>query len=162
MRQKRQNSHSIDFLFVIVAFLMYAGSMIALVYMGAQIYQSVTAKMNDHYAVGTAQAYITEKIRQGDQAGAIRVKQIEGQSVLTLRQTVEGQDYITYIYSYDGGLRELFIRADREISLADGKEILQLKGFSVEEIQGGFLKASITDEEGLTRTFWVHQESSEA
>lgn len=161
MKQRRQNSHSIDFLFVILAFLMYAGAMITLVYMGAQVYQSVTVKRDRHYAEGTAQAYITEKVRQNDRAGSIWVEQIEGQNVLALRQTIEGQDYITYIYSYDKGLRELFARADREVSLADGTEIFRLGGFSVEEVQGGFLKGSITEEEGFTRTFWIHRESSE-
>lgn len=159
MRLGEQKKHSVDFLFAVLTFLLYAGSLIALVYMGAQVYQSVTARMNDHYSTRTAQAYIMEKVRQNDEAGCVGTAEIEGQKVLALKQEIKGQDYVTYIYVHEGALRELFTRADREVSLKDGTEILELGGLTVEEAQEGFLKAALTDREGFTRTFWIHRES---
>lgn len=159
MKQREQNNHSIDFLFIMLTFLMYAGSMIALVYMGAQVYQSVTAQMNNHYATRTAQAYISEKVRQNDRAGCISVTQLDGHDALAFYQSVEDSDYVTYIYSYEGSLMELFTRADREVSAGSGTEILKLPELSIEEREDGFLEVFITDNAGFTRSFWIHRES---
>lgn len=158
----KPKNHSIDFLFALLMFLLYAGSMIAFVYMGAEVYQSVTGRMNNRYDARTAQSYITEKVRQNDCAGCVDVGEIEGEPALVLRQTVEGQDYVTYIYTHEGMLKELFTAADRQVSWQDGTELLELAEFHIEEAGGGLLKAAITDNEGLTRIFWIYRESEEA
>lgn len=158
MRLKEQKKYSVDFLFTMITFALYAGMMIALVYMGAQVYQSVIAGMRNHDATRTAQAYIVEKVRQSDTAGSIRAEKIQGTDVLVLKQSVEGREYATYIYTREGMLKELFTRADREVTLSDGTGILELSDFSIEEKEGGLLKGAITDNRGFTRTFWIYRE----
>lgn len=161
MNRKRQQSHSVDFLFTLVTFLIYASAMIMLVYMGTAVYRSVTQQMEQHYATRTAQAYITEKIRQNDKSGSIFAEQVDGHQVLTFLESVDGRDYVTYIYEDEGKLKELFTRKDSEISLSGGTEILDLQGFSVEEPEDGCFRISITDADGKTREFVIYQDSEE-
>lgn len=158
MRLKEQKKYSVDFLFTMLTFALYAGMMIVLVYMGAQVYQSVIVRMKNQDATRTAQAYIVEKVRQSDAAGSIHTEKIQGIDVLVLKQFMGGKEYATYIYTQEGMLKELFTRVDRKVVLSDGTGILDLSGFSIEEEEGGLLKGAITDNRGFTRTFWIYRE----
>lgn len=162
MKRKKDREHSVDFLFALVTFLIYAGAMILLVYMGVVVYRSVTGQMEQHYATRTAQAYITEKIRQNDQAGAITVEQVEERRVLAFWEMVEEKQYVTYIYEDDGKLKELFMAADSGVSLNGGTEILELQGFDAEELSGGGFQITITDSEDRARSFVIYQDSEAA
>lgn len=159
MRTKKQQNHSVDFLFTLMTFLVYAGAMLMLVYMGTSVYKSVTQQMEQHYVTRTAQAYIVEKIRQNDKSGTISAGEVKGRPALILKETVEDEEYVTYIYADDGKLKELFVKADSELSLDMGMEMLDVEDFSIEETRKGLFEASITDKEGVVRTFVVHRDS---
>lgn len=159
MRLKRQQNHSVDFLFTLAAFLVYAGAMLMLVYMGAAVYKSVTRQMDEHYSTRTAQAYIVEKIRQNDKSGTVGAEERDGHRMLVLKETIEGKEYATYIYTDGGKLKELFVNSQTEISLDKGREILDLQDFSIEEEEDGFFRASIEDAKGITREFFIHTDS---
>lgn len=159
MRMKKQQSHSVDFLFTLMTFLVYAGAMLMLVYMGTSVYKSVTQQMEQHYVTRTAQAYIVEKIRQNDKSGTISAGEVQEHPALILKETVGDEEYATYIYADGGKLKELFVKADSEFSLDMGMEMLDVEDFSIEETKEGLFKASVTDQEGVVRTFVVHRDS---
>lgn len=51
--------------------------------------------------------------------------------MLEIRETIEGGDYITWIYYYEGSIRELFTYEDSGLGLADGLEILACDGLTI-------------------------------
>ncbi len=156
---KKQRSHSVDFLFTLATFLIYAGAMLMLVYMGIAVYQSVTGQMEQHYITRTAQAYIVEKIRQNDQSGMISTGEIDDHPALLLKESIADEEYVTYIYADDGKLKELFVKADSAVSAGMGTEILEIGDFSIEELQEGLFGVSITDGEGTVRAFMIRRDS---
>ena len=94
MNQKRER-HIIDILFVIALFCIFALSAIFLISVGADIYGKTVSHMEANFNSRTAFAYVTEKIRQSDQADGISLGEIDGRPALLLSRNLNGTDYIT-------------------------------------------------------------------
>lgn len=161
MKRKEQRTYSVDFFVTLVTFLVYAGAMILLVYMGTAVYRSVTEQMELHYATRTAQAYITEKFHQNDKAGMIRAEEVDGKTVLALREEAAEHIYVTYIYEDGGYLKELFTRDGNEVSWADGSELVEMQDFFVKEMERNGFSFCLTDREGSDHEFVIYQESED-
>ena len=63
-------------------------------------------------------------------AGMAQVVEVDGTSVLELSQDFESGRYVSWIYYYDGSIRELFTRQDSGLGLPDGIPILECEGLS--------------------------------
>jgi len=64
-------------------------------------------------------------------AGLVSVKEIEDTPVLELAQEIDGETYVTWIYYYDGSIRELFTSPDSGLGVADGIAVLECEGLSM-------------------------------
>lgn len=157
--KKDRRTYSVDFFVMLVVFLIYAGAMLLLVYMGTGVYRSVTSQMERHYSTRTAQAYITEKIRQNDSGRSISAEEFEGKSALVFRENVGEKVYVTYIYEDDGQLKELLTRENSQVSLDGGTSLLDLQEFQVRELEDGGFSICLTEKEGNSREFIVYQDS---
>ena len=107
MTQKK-SSHVFDMLFaflLLIAFLLFS---LLLSGVGSVIYQKGTDSLNENYTTRTALAYLQEKLRQHDETGAFTETTVGDQPALALTETKDDGTYITYIYYYEGALRELF------------------------------------------------------
>ena len=123
-------SEGMDFIFSMLLFLVFVLSALLTVLTGSRVYENITVRSDRNFSGSTALSYIANKIRQGDQAGMVDVKEVEGTQVLELRQQVGGTEYVTWIYWRDGSLKELFTDAGSGLGLADGLEILECEGIS--------------------------------
>ena len=130
MNRNPARKHSTDILFVLVLFLVFTSSALAVILLGARVYQSTSSRMESNYNVRTALAYVSEKIRQNDESGAVSLCELDGIPALTLSQRMEDTSYITYLYFQDGALKELLTEASREVSAEQGTAIISLKSFS--------------------------------
>ena len=129
MNRNPARKHSTDILFVLVLFLVFTSSALAVILLGARVYQSTSSRMESNYNVRTALAYVSEKIRQNDESGAVSLCELDGIPALTLSQRMEDTSYITYLYFQDGALKELLTEASREVSAEQGTAIISLKAF---------------------------------
>lgn len=161
MTQKK-SSHVFDSLFaflLLIAFLMFS---LLLSGVGSVIYQKGTDSLNENYTTRTALAYLQEKLRQHDEAGTLSETTVGDEPALALAETKDGVNYVTYIYYYDGALRELFTAASATPSPETGSKITQLSSFTFEEISsppedgGHLLRLSTTDHTGATQSVIVH------
>ena len=134
MRFRTQHRHVIDFIFPIAVFFVFAASSLAVLMLSANVYSTTTTQSNDNYTARTSLAYVNEKIRQNDENGGISVETLEGIECLALAGSYEGAEYTTYIYEYDGMLKELFVRNDVDVSLKDGKNIMPVYSFKIEKV----------------------------
>ena len=114
MKRRNEKKHVIDFLFPLAVFFVLAASSVAIVVLASG---------------RTALAYVTEKMHQNDENGAIADGTFDGENALVIRQRYDEKDYVTYLYAYDGYLRELFIRDGTEAKASDGRKILATKDF---------------------------------
>lgn len=78
MDLKNARKHSTDILFVLLLFLVFTSSALAVILLGAKIYQNTASRMESNYTVRTALAYVTEKIRHADESGTISPGELDG------------------------------------------------------------------------------------
>ena len=99
----------------LVAFTLFVASLLMVLLTGADAVQKLNERDQSSYDRRTVVQYITTRIRQGDQRDMVEVREMEGRSVLTLKERIEDVDYETYVYCYDGYLCELFVEAGLEM-----------------------------------------------
>ena len=164
--RERQTSHMIDFLFPLALFFCFAVSAIVLILMATEIYRSTTENSSRNHVGRTVLAYVSEKIHQGDEDGDVFIGTLDGEPALVLREQSEnGTDstgYCTYIYEYEGTLRELFLKEGAEVSPAGGSVIAEIESFSMEELADGLFSFVCRESSGetLTQLVSVHSKSA--
>lgn len=141
-------SHKIDTVFVAALFTMFAATAFLLVLIGARQYQNTADSMDYNYELRTASSYITEKIRQNDCASCITVSELDDIPALSLATENGGVIYTTYIYCYDGALRELFVSEQSVYTPSAGQEIIPLADFTPEMIQSNLFQFTVTGTDG--------------
>ena len=109
-------------------FLVFIMCALFTVLAGSKVYENISSRMDQTYTGSVALQYVANKVRQGDADKAVAVRTEDGQPVLEIRESIEGGDYITWIYYYEGSIRELFTYEDSGLGLADGLEILECDG----------------------------------
>ena len=77
----------------------------------------------------------------------------------TVKNTLNDQDYITYIYLDQGNLKELFTSDSSSANASAGTTIAQLSDFQIFESRPGFYSFELKDSEGNKETFYLHQNS---
>ncbi|MDD6156141.1 MAG: DUF4860 domain-containing protein [Lachnospiraceae bacterium] len=143
-------SHRIDMIFVLALFTIFAATAFLAVLIGARQYQTTADNMNYNYEVRTASSYLEEKIRQNDTVAGIAVTSMApGMDAIALYSSENGVDYTTYIYCYDGWLRELFVTQDSVYSPSSGQEILELSALSAEFAGEDLLKVTFSGTDGV-------------
>ena len=146
--EKLKKRHVIDLLFPIVLFLVLAASSLFLVILAANDYKKSVAWEESNYQSRTCLSYVTEKIRQSDENGGIEAGTFDGIPCLILRQTFGEQSYVTYLYSYEGKLCELFVQEGVLLQASDGQGIMDVNGFRITEQEEGVFRISCSDENG--------------
>ena len=133
---------------VIPVFFVLAASSVAIVVLASGFYSRQVKASSDSYSGRTALAYVTEKMHQNDENGAIADGTFDGENALVIRQRYDEKDYVTYLYAYDGYLRELFIRDGTEAKASDGRKILATKDFEAKETSDGIFHLYCENEDG--------------
>ena len=84
MRRRRIQDHTVDFLFTISLFCVFAVCALLVVSTGVQAYRSTALYLEDTYSARTALSYVAEKIRQHDAAGRVALTQLDGVNAVLL------------------------------------------------------------------------------
>ena len=101
---------------------------------------------SDRMDRSTALTYITEKVRQNDTAGALRIGTIGDCQALVICQGDEIL-YDTYIYCYDGSLRELMIKRELTPAPEMGRALLPMELLEL-TLEEGLLRIRCADSTG--------------
>lgn len=109
----------------LLLFVIFAVCILAVLFTGADNYKKIVDRNRISYDRRIAVSFLTTKVRQGDLPGAIDIRQVQGQDVLILKEEINGASYETWIYCYDGMIRELFTAAGSGLSLEAGTPILK-------------------------------------
>lgn len=154
-----QNSrHAVDLFAVIILFAGFVLVGISMVLFGSRIYQKVLASMEANGDIRTAEAYITQKVRQAQTTGAISVTSFDGRSALSLREDYGDEAYLTYLYENDGELCELFCAEDAALTAEAGSVILPLDSLSFEQVTDRAVSISLTTKAGAHQQFLLNTE----
>lgn len=149
MIKQQPRKHSVEGLAVLLLFGVFASCILSVLLMGADVCQKVAARDQASYDRRTAAQYLATRVRQADCGGGIVLDRFDGQDALVLPQTLDGVEYYTYVYCYDGYLRELFAAADAPMTAADGEKVLPAAALAL-EAEGSCLTARLQASDG----FW--------
>lgn len=151
--------HTADTLFAVLLLLIFSLFAFLLAGTGAAVYKNSASYLEENYTSRTAVAYTEEKIRQHDRAGSISLTTLDELPALCLYETIEQQKFVTYIYYFDGALRELFVKESVTPSAANGTAIVPLSSFSITDISDAeelLLEITACSEDGRTLSSVIH------
>lgn len=143
-----QKGHAIDLLFTIALLCVFAISCVAVVMVGADVYQNTVESMDENYNTRTTLVYLWEKVKQGDTADGLEIRQREDSSALVITQRFGDTAFETWIYTAENTLREVMVPAGQPFADDAGAIILEVEGVSIREENGLFV-FSVPDEKGL-------------
>ena len=134
MKNRTDNRHMVDILFVLALFVVFAFSALMLVILGANVYKKTVNDMDDNFTGRTAHSYLTEKIRQSDVEGAINIISFgEGTDALCITRTEGTASYATVLYVYDGNLCELNARKEYLSEPESGTALFPMQDMTIEK-----------------------------
>lgn len=146
--RRKPIQHHIDALAALLLFGVFAACVLAVLLTGAGAYRRLTLRDQAAYTRRACAQYIATKVRQADGAGAIAVEEAQGIQALVLGGD---EEYITYIYCYDGWLRELYTWSQQPMSPEDGLELVQAEGLDL-SLEDGLLTVRVTGAQGREDT----------
>ncbi len=128
----RQRKSNIDAVFVMTVFLLFACCLLAAVLAFAKVYKSHGDRISARFDKSTAVSLVIQKMHAYDYDGGITTENMDGLDVLCLHETVDGAEYVTYLYSDGENLCELFAAADYPFSTSDGNAVTAADYFGAE------------------------------
>lgn len=161
MRFHQEKKHVIDLIFPLAIFFVFAVSALLVLLLSVHIYGDQTDKTLKNFESSTPLSYITEKVRQNDSQGNITIEDLNGVNSLVLHGTSSDVTYSTYLYVYNGWLKELTIRDDTSASPEAGKNIIEASNLQVENFSAHTYKITVTDLEGDSQTRILTERSSQ-
>ena len=162
MEYNKNDKHMIDSVFVICLMLLFVLCALSVIAIGASIYQKNVSSMAGNNSHRIASAYITEKVRQSDLNGSIRVKELFGENALVMSKEVNGELFSTYIYDFDGNLMELMARDNIGVVYPQsGQKIMEIKSFDIEEVSDRMFKITVVLDDGTEDNLYITKRSME-
>lgn len=149
-RGRREQEHSVDILFILALFCVFAASAVLVMTFGANVYQHTVSRMEDNYEVRVSLSYLANQLRQHDESGCIILDSLEGQPALVLVDE-PGSDYATFIYYYDGALRELYCNRNDPLTADDGLAVVELSDWQIALTDKGCLCVQAVGDDGKKR-----------
>lgn len=155
-------SHSVDTIFVLTLFCVFAVAVLLALIMGTRTYSAISDRADETYYSRTALSYIVEKVRHNDEQGSVFVSEFSGIPALELRTEFDGVSYSTYMYIYEGNVCELFCETGLDLSADAGIPIIPGSDLRFEKAGDNLLKISYADLSGQEGDVLVALRSKEA
>lgn len=154
-KQKKSFLHSADTFFVLILFAVFVLTALFISATGALAYKKSAIQMEERFNKQTCISYITAKIRSNNESGKISVIDFNGKEALCFSDTFGEAVYNTYIYQYDGMVRELFCNAEITPDPSAGSALTEASELSFKK-EGSLYAITVTDKDGSSCDFFVH------
>ncbi|HIU01779.1 MAG TPA: DUF4860 domain-containing protein [Candidatus Onthocola gallistercoris] len=161
MKFRTSREHLCELLFIFALFFVFAVCAVTVLLVSASSYESTVRRTGENYDIRTTLTYLSQKIRQNDEYGAIHAGTFEDYPALILHQKTENSSYTTYIYLMDGQLKELVALDGSNAAPESGQTILENTSVSIEETDSGLIRFTLTDSNGISYELTVSPKSSE-
>ncbi len=152
--------HTVDALFVITLFLVFAVSVVMLTGTGARVYRNIVNSMTENYNSRTSFTYVINKIHQNDTEKAVALGEYDGLDAVLISEEVNNVNYCTYLYFYDGYMREIFTRYGSEFDPGLGTPLFALKDFDAVSVTDSLYRFDLTVPNGAKESLFVHLNSN--
>ncbi len=115
--------------------------------------------MSKNYNSRTAYSYIINKVHQSDANGNVTVDSYSGQPALVIYEEIDNITYCTYLYYYDGYIKEIFTRKGQTFDLSYGNDILEAISLNVTPLSDSLIKFEIVTKDNEMKTIFTHTHS---
>lgn len=154
----KKTGNTVDSIFVLVLFAVFAIAVLFVLMSGAGVYKDAKSVMTERFQERTCLAYITAKVNHYDEEGSVFVTEIDGVPALGLKEEMGALSFVTYIYGFDGSVREIMVEDGYDFSLSDGMVIVDADNLSFKQ-DGSLILVSCTGEGGRTASVILRTES---
>ena len=155
-----RETHRIDSIFIMLLFFLFALTAFVLIMIGVRQYKATANAMDYNYEIRTVTSYLREKTRQNSSNSSISIETIDGTNALCLKNTLNNTIYNTYIYYYDGSLREMYLQEGTPFTLNLGQQIVTISGFDMVKTDDGLIIVTISDSFGGTTDMYLSANSN--
>ncbi|MDR0459798.1 MAG: DUF4860 domain-containing protein [Coriobacteriales bacterium] len=153
--------HYFDIIFTLTLFALYTTIALSLSTIGAQVYTNTAQTLSSNFDQRTSVLYVTQKLRQNDVSGLIRVEQLGDGDALVFTEVYEDQSYETWFYVADGFLREVLMLAGDQPDANYGQAIMPMQSMAVDSqrLSDGVLTISFIQLDGSVSVVDIHLQS---
>jgi hypothetical protein len=151
-----RKKHVVGVVFTLLLLGVFALSAVFVATLGAEVYRSVTAKMQANFDTRTSLVYLAEKVRQS--GGGFGVRDLDGRSALVMREEYGGETYETWIYVSDGTLFETTVGSGVSVKPGGGQAIMALRSMDF-EIDGALVRVTSVNDAGDEETLTLNGRS---
>lgn len=144
MDRRPAKGGQINIVFPVMLFLIFTLSALFIILFSARTYQHIVDSSNNQYVKSVSSSYIFRKVHSSDRIYNVSIGENGDVPTLRMFENIDGQEFVTHIYVYDGYLRELFTQADKEISPTAGTALFPANDFKAYYLKTGVLKIEIT------------------
>lgn len=150
MKNGHKTAHAVESLAALLLFAVFAVCVLSVLLTGAGVYRRLTERDRAAFDSRTAVRYVTTRVHKADRAEGLALRRFEGLDALVLPEQIDGDSYETWIYCYDGQLRELFIRSGTPAQPEDGGAVLEMESLTAcwDEACAGRLLVELETERG--------------
>ena len=145
-----KRKHSTNLMFIIALLCMFAMSALFVAAIGANVYENSATKLQDNYDTRTSIVYLSEKIRACAD-GAADVRDLDGNNAIVITTRTDGQIHESWIYVYDGHLREATKAEGVTLDPRAGQRIMSLTALTATKTDTG-IDISVTTDSGYTHS----------
>ena len=131
-------------LLALLVFAVFALCVAAVLLLSARTYNTLTQRGSRTYEHRIAARYLTTRFQQAE---SVYPEDFCGLSAMTVRDEINGRNYLTRVYLYEGTVRELFSGENAAVSPGDGEIVMEAQALSF-QVQDGLLTAQITLDDG--------------
>ena len=135
--------HGMQGAFIFVLLGLFALMSTLMVLLGAQMYHATVDRSEYNNVNRGMGAYVRSMVRSLD-SGEVSVEEPGGIPAVALKETWEGEQYVTWIYQYDGALYEQYTDMEDEFNPERGTEICPANSLSA-ELEDGLLTVRLTN-----------------
>ena len=152
--KQRTVQHGMQGVFVFVLLGLFAVMSTLMVLLGAQMYRGTVEKATENGENRLLGAYVRSMVRAEDTSGAMEIGEYNGVKTLAMREDLDGEMYVTWLYCYDGQLYEWFTSDDGDFSPESGTAICPAQRFEP-RLENGLLTVDMTNGKGDQETVCV-------
>ena len=134
-------------LIVLVLFGVFAVCILAVLLSGTSVYDRLVERDEKAFDARTAGQYLSTRIHSAVSADAISLTEVDGLSVICLKEFYGDEEYQTLLYCRDGWLYELFMEVGFDVDPEAGERILPAERIEG-TIENGLLTVRLTDNSG--------------
>jgi len=154
MKFGKRDKSIVDALFLLALFGVFLICALFIVLFGAKIYKNTVKNSDESFIERTCFTYITEKIRQNDNSKGVLIEADGDNSLVKLTKDVNGKEYVTYLYCYDGKLMEYTTTSGNSLNKAAGIDIIELDSMKAEKCTDDLYHFALSGQ-GVDTDFYV-------